>query len=82
MTTVLLANEAAEELSSLPERVYKRVSQVIDRLAVDPVSGSYFLRSTKHGTDLHVIRAGDYRMIYSINHERNVVAVINIARNR
>ena len=78
MTTVLLANPFAEELSNLPKRDYQRVAQAIERLAEDPVSGSHLLRGTKDGANLYVIRVGNYRMIYSVNSVTNTVTLTTI----
>ena len=74
----LLANPFAEELSKLPKREYRRVEQAIDRLAEDPVSGSHFLRSTTHGSNLYAIRVGIYRIIYAVNSETNTVTLTTI----
>ena len=82
MRTLLLAKPAEEGLYKLPQRVYKRVAQAIDRLAQDPVSGSHLLRSTEHGTNLYVIGVGDYRVTYSINQETDTITVIDIFKHK
>lgn len=74
----LLANPFAEELSKLPEREYRRVAQVIDRLANGRVSGSHLLRSTRYGSDLYAIRVGNYRIIYGVNSETNTVTITSM----
>jgi mRNA-degrading endonuclease RelE of RelBE toxin-antitoxin system len=78
MRTVLLANPFADELLKLPKREYRRVEQAINRLAEDPVSGSYFLRSTRYGSDLYAIRVGNYTIIYGVNSETNTVTITSI----
>ena len=82
VTKVLLAEPAEEVLSKLPKRVLLRMSKAIGRLAEDPVSGSHFLRSTDHGSNLHVIRVGDYRIIYSINQDINIVTVLTVNKSK
>lgn len=82
MTKLLLAEPAEEELSKLPDRVFHRMAKAIGRLAKDPVSGSHFLRATDHGTNLHVVRVGDYRIIYSINQDPIIVTVLPVNKSK
>ena len=56
--------------------------KAIGQLAQDPVAGSHFLRSTDDGTNLHVIRVGDYWIIYSINQDPNVVTVLTVNKSK
>ena len=82
MTKVLLAKPAEGELSKLPKRAMARMAEAIGQLAQDPVSGSHFLRRTDHGTNLHVIRVGDYRIIYSIDQDPDIVVVLTVNKSK
>ena len=78
MSTVLVADDAADQLKRLPPKIAARVFREIDLLAIDPVSRSHLLRMTDYGTDLYVLRVGDYRIIYSINRETETVTVMTV----
>ena len=71
---------ARRELESLSDDLIARIVPKIDSLAVNPRPfGSKKLRGYK---DLWRIRVGDYRIVYIIDDERNVVNVTRVAHRR
>ena len=72
---------AAERgLASLPKRDQRRVDAAILGLAGDPhPPGS---KKLEGAGDLYRIRVGDYRVLYTVEHDRLVVLVVDIGNRR
>ncbi len=70
---------AARSLEKLDRTVQRRIARRIDRLAVDPRADAMKLRETD---DVWRARAGDYRVLYSIEDERLLVLVIKVGHRR
>jgi mRNA interferase RelE/StbE len=75
-----LARAAERGLASLPKSDQRRVDAAILELARDPhPPGSKKL----HGAEeLYRIRVGDYRVVYTVEHEHLVVLVVNVGNRR
>ncbi len=71
---------AAKSLAKLPRPFQVRIAQRIDALSVDPQPlGAEQLRGHQN---LLRIRAGDYRIIYTIMDDRLIVLVVRIGHRR
>lgn len=69
---------ARKELEQLDYTVFKKVKKVIDTLAENPFPhGSIKLEVTKE--KLYRIRKGDYRIIYTVNHNIITITILKIA---
>lgn len=78
--TVAILPSALRQLGELPRHDQKRIKERIDRLAADPhPPGSKKLKGT---ADLFRVRAGNYRIIYSVEANGLVVLVIRIGHRR
>jgi mRNA interferase RelE/StbE len=72
------AASARKELEQLDYTVFKKVKKAIDSLAINPFPhGSLKLEVTKE--KLYRIRKGDYRIIYSVNHNIITITILKIA---
>jgi mRNA interferase RelE/StbE len=70
---------ARKALGALPVSDRRRISRAIEKLALDPYTpGSRKLEST----EFRRVRAGDYRVVYSIFESKLVVLVIKIGHRR
>ena len=71
-----IGSRAAKDLSALPADVARRVDTAILGLSSEPrTHGS---KKLKGGSQLWRVRAGDYRIVYSIDDTRAVVDVIGV----
>lgn len=67
-------------MAALPKDDLRRVDAAIRQLADDPhPPGSKKLKGTD---DLYRIRAGDYRILYTVEGRRLVVLVVNVGHRR
>lgn len=72
------AASARKELEQLDYTVFKKVKKVIDTLAENPFPhGSIKLEVTKE--KLYRIRKGDYRIIYTVNHNIITITILKIS---
>ena len=73
--TVHILRRAQRELARLPQGIYERVRDAIRTLAQDPrPSGCLKLKAHKGWR----IRIGDYRVVYEIDDQQQVVTVFHI----
>lgn len=77
---IVLTSTAEKELSRLPNQMVARIFPKIELLAKDPRPHGCVKLSA--GRDEWRIRVGDYRVIYSIDDEVQVVDVTRIAHRR
>ena len=78
--TVEILPAALKQLQALPRPDQRRVRDRIDRLADNPrPHGSTKLEGAD---DLHRIRVGQYRVIYSIHDKELVVVVVRVGNRR
>ncbi len=79
MYAVELTRQAEKGLDRLPTSDYLRVRSAIDRLAQDPrPSGCIKMTSQNYWR----VRAGDYRVIYAVDDDQQVVTVVQVGHRR
>lgn len=71
---------ARRQLRKLPEQAAQRIRPVIDALAGDPRPPG--ARALKGQPGTLRVRAGDYRIIYTVEDDRLVILVIGIGHRR
>jgi mRNA interferase RelE/StbE len=75
---IVYSASAKKELEELEYTVFKKVKKAIDSLAQNPFPhGSIKLEVTKE--KLYRVRKGDYRIIYSVNHNIITITILKIA---
>ncbi|MCG6538061.1 MAG: type II toxin-antitoxin system RelE/ParE family toxin [Syntrophales bacterium LBB04] len=73
---ITFARSARKELEVLDVKVVNRIFPKIENLSIEPrPAGCRKLTGNKH---LWRIRVGDYRIIYSINDDKNLVDIIAV----
>jgi mRNA interferase RelE/StbE len=78
--TVVLTQAAQRDLRALDRRTLQRVDQKIRALATNPrPSGAEKL---KGASDVYRVRVGDYRILYQIEDDRLIVAVVRVRHRR
>lgn len=77
---VVLVASAAKEFRSLPSALQRRISAAIDGLADNPRPRG--ARKLAGHERLYRIRAGDYRIVYTIDDEERVVCITRIRHRR
>ena len=71
---------AEKELRKLPRDVIVRLVSLAESLAENPFpSGVRKLAGTEH---TYRVRAGDYRLVYSIEEQRFVIEVVRVAHRK
>ena len=76
MHRVEVASRARREIRRIPERERGRVSTALRKLALDPrPDGCVKLKGR-----LYRIRAGPYRVIYSVSDREQLVAILKVGR--
>jgi len=73
---VVFARSARKELEALDELLASRVLRRIEKLEDDPRPGG--VRKLRGASGLWRLRVGDYRVLYAIDDDRNLVDVIAI----
>lgn len=71
---------AEKQIIDIPRIDLKRISNRIDKLAVDPFP-SGFEKMQGH-ENLYRIRQGDYRILYSLFEEKLIVLIVKIGHRR
>ncbi|MPZ49649.1 MAG: type II toxin-antitoxin system RelE/ParE family toxin [Dehalococcoidia bacterium] len=76
---VTLHRKAERALEKLPKREAERIVGAIKQMESEPMAGDV-LRLAGTGRPLWRRRIGDYRLIFSVSHDRNLVIVEDIVR--
>jgi len=71
---------AARQLRKLPKDIAERISKKIDYLANNPFPHGY--TEMKGSKDFYRIKAGDYRIIYTVEHGELLILVVSIGHRR
>lgn len=79
MYAVYLTRRAAKGLQRIDSRYLPRIRRVFNTLAIDPLIGKSLEGELKGN---FVIRVWPYRIIYTIDRGRLIVAVIDIAHRQ
>jgi mRNA interferase RelE/StbE len=78
---VTFAKSAIKELQKLPKKAIQKIAPSIDALESDPrPSGCKKMQSVE--ANLYRIRVGDYRIIYKVEDEIQIVHVRKIGHRR
>ena len=78
--TILLAPSAERDLAALDKPVLRRVAARIDALAENPRPSG--VKKLQGDANTWRLRAGDYRIIYTIEDNRLVILVVKIGHRR
>ena len=81
MYTIIYQASAEKELNQLSLADYKKVRRLVDSLADNPFPHGY-LKLEGFDSKLYRIRKGDYRIIYSVEHEIVTVTILKIAHRK
>lgn len=74
--TITFARSARKELEALDGKVVNRIFPKIENLSIEPQpAGCRKLTGNKH---LWRIRVGDYRIVYAIDDNKNLVDIIAV----
>ena len=74
--TITFARTARKELESLDKKVINKLFPKVENLSVNPrPDGCRKLTGNKH---LWRIRVGNFRIVYSINDDKNLVDIIAV----
>ncbi len=76
---VILHRTAEKELDRLPSKVHRRITTKLLSLENEPRP---FGVQKLHGHDGYRIRVGDFRILYLINDQKQIVEVIAIGDRR
>ncbi len=78
---IIILDSAQKELNQLHPVDLKKIKKAIFSLANDPFPhGSLKLEATKE--KLYRVRKGDYRIIYSVNHNIVTITILKITHRR
>ena len=78
---IIIQDSVQKELKQLPQAELKKIQKTILSLAENPFpNGCLKLEGTKE--KLYRIRKGDYRIIYSVNHNIVTITILKIAHRR
>jgi mRNA interferase RelE/StbE len=77
---IVLTSAARKQLGALPRDVQARIAPVILTLGDDP--RPHGARKLKGGSDEYRIRVGDYRVVYTIDDDNNIVLIVAVAHRR
>jgi mRNA interferase RelE/StbE len=77
---ITFTHAAAKALRSLPRKTAERIGAAVARLADDPHPPG--AEKLKGEADLHRIRVGDYRVVYTVEHDVVLVTVVRIGHRR
>jgi mRNA interferase RelE/StbE len=76
---VVITSSAEREIQKLPREIQGRIDKAISTLETNPRPQ----RAKKlQGRDEYRIRAGDYRILYSINDEIVTITVVQVGHRR
>jgi mRNA interferase RelE/StbE len=75
-----LSRRADRQLRSLSREIQVRVGRAIDGLAQQPVPPR--ARKLAGHDDLYRVRVGDYRIVYTVQHEVLLVLVVAVGHRR
>jgi mRNA interferase RelE/StbE len=73
---VTFSRPARKELEKLPRQMVERIFLKIESLASEPRPAG--CKKLKGGRNLWRIRAGDYRVVYSVNDSRATVDIVAV----
>lgn len=81
MYNIVIEKKAGKTLEELPEHIVKNIVSAIDRLRKEPRPKPSRKLKGKF-KDGYRLRAGDYRVLYTINEERKEVSIFLVGHRR
>ena len=78
--TVAFSKAADRTLDELSAQTRDRIVRAVFKLAADPLGAANVKRLS--GRDELRLRVGDYRVLYTLEHDRLIVQVIQVAHRR
>lgn len=78
--TIELSKRAERQLRSLSRETQVRIGRSIDALSRQPIPPT--AKKLSGHEDLYRVRAGDYRIVYTVRHEVLIVLVVAIGHRR
>ena len=82
MYEVVFVRSAYKEYRKVPQRIRQRIDEVLQILCINPVSDVLKLRKIRGLENHYRIRVGDYRIIYSPQHDKLIIRVIRVRQRR
>ena len=79
--TIIIRETVKKELRQVPSVDYKKIKTIILSLAEDPFPHGC-LKLEGFESKLYRIRKGDYRIIYSVEHQIVTVTILKIAHRK
>ncbi|MBI3324073.1 MAG: type II toxin-antitoxin system RelE/ParE family toxin [Candidatus Omnitrophica bacterium] len=79
MHEILYTKEAQQRIAACNLRLQRRLKQAIERLASHPELGK-FLTGHLHGIGSY--RAGDYRILYRMEHQRSALLILTVGHRK
>ena len=76
--SVIITEKAKKSLRKIPKSDYNKISNVIDKLKLNPFLPS--VRKLKANTDIWRLRAGNYRIFLKLFPNEKVVFIFDIKR--
>lgn len=77
---VEFAKQAIKQLNALPMREKQQLESKIDALAAEPRPAG--VKKLQGQENLYRIRAGNYRVVYSIQDQKLLVVVVKVGHRR
>lgn len=78
---IIFANYAKKELQKLEKSTIKKILQNIKKIASKDL-GLLNIKKLKSKHSLYRLRVGDYRIIYSLQHEEIIIYIVSIGHRR
>ena len=79
--TIIIRETVKKELKEIPDADYKKIRKIIISLAENPFPHGC-LKLEGFDSKLYRIRKGDYRIIYSVEHQIVTVTILKIAHRK
>lgn len=72
------SRDAEHDLQSLPKAIQKRLARVLAHMEHDPFAGDVKALQGEIWKGVFRRRLGDYRLLFTADHERNVISIVRI----
>lgn len=82
MYDILLTKEAQKDYRKLAKNIVRRVNQCLDTLREDPLRYPQALPLKGTVAGYYRWRVGDWRVIYDVNEDEQIVTVLQITHRR
>ncbi len=79
---VEIKRSAAKELAKLPAREQKRCLEVLEVLAINPLTELLQIKKLKGAESLYRVRFGDYRLVYEVQRRVLILVVFSVGHRK